>query len=99
MYCEISNKRELGTNVKTNQFLIYMTPVFKMPFNLVTINPLEIAGLSTMLYIFSASMGVLHIVPIILKNSSFPCIITIFLNKILLEKDFFVFLDLLTNLV
>ena len=91
MYCEISNRRELRTNVKTNWFLIYMTPIFKMLFNLMTVNPLQIAGLSTMLYIFPASMEMLHIIPIILKNSAFPRIITIFLNKILLEKDFFIF--------
>ena len=78
-----------------------MTPVFKMSFNLMTVTPLETAVLGTVLHMFAASMGTFHILPIMLKNYSFPCIITIFLNKILLEiKTFSVFfLDPLTNLV
>ena len=54
-------------------------------FSLTTINPLETAGLGKKLHIFPASAGMLQMLPLILKNSPFPCIIAIFLNKILLE--------------
>ena len=54
------------------------------------------ADLGTILHMFAASMGMLQMLPLILENSSFPCIIAIFLNKLLLEirtfYNFFKFL-------
>ena len=43
------------------------------------------ADLGKILHIFAASMGMLQMLPLILENSPFPCIIAIFWNKLLLE--------------
>ena len=65
---------------------------FRSRYNLTTINPLETAGLGRILHTFAGSMSILQILPLILENSPFPCIIAIFLNKILLEiKTFSIF--------
>ena len=62
-------------------------------FSLTTINPLETAGLCKVLHIFAAIMEILQMLPLILENSPFACIIAIFLNKIILEiKTFSSFL-------
>ena len=53
--------------------------------NSTAINLLETAGLGSILHTFVASMGMLQILHLILEHSPFPCIIAIFLNKILLE--------------
>ena len=52
-----------------------MTPVLRYRFNLTTINPLETAGLGKILHILVASTGMLQMLPLILVNSPFPCII------------------------
>ena len=69
----------------TNWFEVYMTPVFKITFPFNKINPLETAGLGKILHTFAVSIGALQMLPLILENPPFPCIITIFLNKILLK--------------
>ena len=72
-------------NVQTNWFKIYMTPVFKSLFSLTTINPFQTAGLNQILHIFAASMGMFQRLLLISENSPFPCIIAMFLDKLLLE--------------
>ena len=46
-------------------------------FILTTINCLETAGVGKKLHIFGAYMGMLHMLPLILKNSPFSYIIAI----------------------
>ena len=74
-----------------------MTPVLKISF-LTTINPNETAALGKILYILAASMEMLQMLSLILKNSVFQCIISTFLNKIVLEittfSNFFKFFNL-----
>ena len=54
-------------------------------FSLTKINPLEMAGLCKMLHMFAASMDMFQMCSLILQNRSFPFIVAIFLNKILLD--------------
>ena len=54
-------------------------------FSLATINPLKSAGFGETFHRFPAFMGMLQMLPLVLKNAPFPCIIAIFRNKILLE--------------
>ena len=69
-------------------------------FSLTTINPLEIAGLGKILHIFAASIGVLKMLPLILENSPFPCIFTIFLKKLSWKLGLFlIILNYLTHRV
>ena len=64
-----------------------------------TINPLETVGLGKILHIFAAFLLMLKVFPLILENSSFPCIIAIVLNKIPLEiKSLSNFLNPLTRI-
>ena len=64
----------------------YTWPLSLKPrFSLMTVNLLETAGLGKMLHIFAISIGTLQMLPLIIENWPFLCIIAIFLNKILLE--------------
>ena len=54
-------------NVWTSWFKIYMIPVLKIPFQF-NHNPLETSGLGKMLRLFTASTGMLQILPLILEN-------------------------------
>ena len=58
------------------------TLVLKSHFNLTTIIPLETADLFGMLGIFAVSMGTLQMLPLILENSPFRCIIAYLLNSL-----------------
>ena len=62
-------------------------PVFKILFSLTIINPLETVANGKILHVFAVSMGMLQMLPLILQNSPFSCIIDIYLNKILLETS------------
>ena len=66
-------------------FKIYMTPVYKIPFYLDHNESIGTSGLGKIMHIFAASTEMLLMLHLILQNSPFPCIIAIFLNKILLE--------------
>ena len=73
--------------MRTNRFKIYMITVFKIAFNLTTMNPLIHWKLLVLIkcYIFTASTGMLKMLPLILENSPFPCLISNFLNNNILE--------------
>ena len=63
----------------------YAWPLYlRSRFNLTTTNPLETAGLGEILDKFPVSIGMLQILFLILEISRFPCVIAIFLNKIVL---------------
>ena len=47
------------------------------------------AGLGKILHIFAASKGMLQMLPLILENSPFPCVIAFLLQNILLEINNF----------
>ena len=65
-------------------------------FNKTTIYPLETAGLGKMSDMFLASAGMLQMLPLILENSAFSCIIAILLNNNLFEiRTFSIFLKCL----
>ena len=70
-----------GQTVSKYPWLLYLRSLY----SLTTITPLETAGLSKILHIFGAYIGTLQMLPLILINSPFPCIIAIILNKIPLE--------------
>ena len=56
----------------------YTLPLYlRSLFSLTTTNPLETASLDKILHIFAASMRMLQMFSLILKNSPFPCIIVI----------------------
>lgn len=56
---------------------------------------MENAGLVKVLHLFAASMGMLQMRPLLLKNLLFLRIAAIFLNKICLGINFFEFLKIL----
>ena len=64
-------------------------------FNLTVTNPMENAGLVKVLHLFAASMGMLQMRPLLLKNLLFLRIAAIFWNKICLGINFFEFLKIL----
>ena len=68
-----------------NWFEVCITLYLRSLFNLTKINPLETGGHDKILHTFQVSIRTLQMLPLILENSTFPCIIAIFLNKILSE--------------
>ena len=54
-------------------------------FNFIAISPLQSVGLGKILHISADYVGKLRKFSFIFENTPFPCIIAIFLNKILFE--------------
>ena len=71
--------------MRTSWFKIYITLYLGSCFSLETTYPLWTADFSKILHVFVVSLGTLQTLPLILENSSFPCIIAVFLNKMLKE--------------